>query len=124
MELHAQSDCLITHGGYMRALNEGRLGNILQIRDKDLAEWRCNNGLNCIPPWSLPAPAWSFPKHDSLHDHDQAVYIATGRNADPDRIRYWQDLGYTILIAGEQSMVHGAPLIHQLSGLGLQERFI
>ena len=32
MELHAQADCLITHGGYMRALSEGRLGNILQVK--------------------------------------------------------------------------------------------
>ena len=124
MELHAQSDCLITHGGYMRALNEGRLGNILQIRDKDLAEWRCNNGLKPHPAVVIASSSLDFPMHDSLHDHDQAVYIATGRNADPDRIRYWRDLGYTILIAGEQRMVHGAPLIHQLSGLGYKSVYL
>lgn len=124
MELHAQSDCLITHGGYMRALNEGRLGNILQIRDKDLAEWRCNNGLKPHPAVVIASSSLDFPMHESLHDHDQAVYIATGRNADPDRIRYWRDLGYTILIAGEQRMVHGAPLIHQLSGLGYKSVYL
>jgi len=33
----------------MRALGEGRLGNILQIRDKDLVEWRYNNDLKAQP---------------------------------------------------------------------------
>ncbi|MEO1880473.1 MAG: riboflavin biosynthesis protein RibD, partial [Methylococcales bacterium] len=36
MELHAQADCLITHGGYMRALSEKRLGNILQVKNEEL----------------------------------------------------------------------------------------
>src|SRR5689334_25396752 len=31
LELQAQADCLITHGGYMRAIAEGRLDDILQV---------------------------------------------------------------------------------------------
>src|SRR5262245_39315304 len=31
-ELQAQADCFITHGGYLRALAAGRLGNVLQIK--------------------------------------------------------------------------------------------
>ena len=118
MELQAQADCLITHGGYMRALGEGRLRNILQIRDKDLVEWRRNNELKAQSVVIVASASLSFPMHNSLHEHGQKVYIATGRNADPDRIRYWQDLGYPILITGEDQMVHGAPLIHELRGLG------
>src|SRR5678816_3225459 len=30
-ELHAQADCLITNAGYLRALAQGRLGNVLQV---------------------------------------------------------------------------------------------
>jgi riboflavin biosynthesis pyrimidine reductase len=118
MELQAQADCLITHGGYMRALSEDRLGNILQIRDKDLVEWRRNNDLKAQPAVVIASASLNFPVHKSLHEHAQTVYIATGRNADPDRIRYWQDLNYPILITGEDRMVQGAPLIHELSGLG------
>jgi riboflavin biosynthesis pyrimidine reductase len=124
MELHAQADCLITHGGYMRALGEDRLGNILQIRDKDLIEWRRNNDLKAQPTVIIASASLDFPVHKSLHEHAQTVYIATGSNADPDRIRYWQDLGYPILITGEDQMVHGAPLIHQLRGLGYKSIYL
>src|SRR5918912_955678 len=47
-ELQAQADCLITHGGYLRALSQGRLGNVLQVGasgDVDLIAWRKENGL-------------------------------------------------------------------------------
>ena len=124
MELHAQADCLITHSGYMRALSEGRLGNILQIRDKDLVEWRHSNDLKAQPAVIIASASLNFPMHTSLHEHAQTVYIATGRNADPDRIRYWQNLGYPILITGEDRMVHGAPLIHELRGLGYKSIYL
>jgi len=124
MELHAQADCLISHGGYMRALGEGRLGNILQVRDKDLVEWRRNNNLKAQPAVIIASASLNFPMHRSLQEHAQKVYIATGRNADPDRIRYWQDLGYPILVTGEDRMVQGAPLIHELHGLGYKNIYL
>ena len=124
MELHAQADCLITHGGYMRALSKGRLGNILQIRDKDLVEWRQDNGLKPQPAVIIASGSLNFPMHNSFQKHAQTVYIATGRNADPERIRYWQDLGYPILVTGEDRMVHGAPLIHELRRLGYKSIYL
>ena len=124
MELHAQADCLITHGGYMRALGEGRLGNILQIRDKDLIDWRRNNALKAQPAVIIASASMNFPMHSSLQEHAQTVYIATGRNADPERIRYWQNLGYPILITGEGRMVHGMPLIYELRRLGYKSIYL
>jgi riboflavin biosynthesis pyrimidine reductase len=124
MELHAQADCLITHGGYMRALGDGRLGNILQIRDKELVYWRRNHNLNAQPAVIIASASLNFPMHNSLHEHAQKVYIATGRNADPERLRYWQDLGYPILITGEDRMVHGALLIRELRGLNYKSIYL
>ena len=124
MELHAQADCLITHGGYMRALSEGRLGNILQIRDKDLVEWRRHNGLQPQPAVVIASASLNFPFHDSLHEHQQTVYIATGKDADPYRIRYWQDQGHSILVTGEDQMVHGAALVGELTRLGYKSIYI
>lgn len=118
MELHAQADCLITHGGYLRALNQGRLGNILQIRNKALIEWRLDNGLSAQPAVIIASASLDFPLHERLFGHSQTVYIATGKNAGRNRIRHWRDLGYSVLIAGEDRMVQGAPLVQQLSGLG------
>jgi len=124
MELHAQADCLITHGGYMRALGEGRLGNILQVRDKGLIEWRRNNNLKAQPAVIIASASLNFPLPKSLQEHAQTVYIATGRNADPERIRYWQDLDYPILITGEDRMVHGELLIRELRGLGYKSIYL
>ncbi|NOQ94602.1 MAG: riboflavin biosynthesis protein RibD [Methylophaga sp.] len=117
MELHAQADCLITHGGYMRALSENRLGNVLQVKTEDLIEWRCNHGLKPQPAVIIASASLDFPIHPSLNQHQQPCYIATGKNADIERIRYWQDRGYTILKAGEDKAVQGAALIQQLKSL-------
>jgi hypothetical protein len=87
----------------------------------DLIEWRRDNDLNGHPAVIIASASLNFPMHNSLHEHGQTVYIATGRNADPERIRYWQDLGYSILITGEDRMVHGALLIHELRRTGLQK---
>lgn len=124
MELHAQSDCLITHGGYMRALSQGRLGNILQVRNHEHKEWRLNNGLKPQPDVIIASASLNFPIHASLHKHGQTVYIATGKNADPDRIRYWESFGYPVLLVGKDEMVHGAPLIHELSKLGYKSIYL
>ncbi len=118
MELHAQADCLITHGGYMRALGEKRLGNILQVGDPDFSAWRHANGLPPQPAVVIASASLNFPIHPSLSEHRQDVYIATGKHADAERIRLWQRRGYRILITGEDRLVHGRALIRQLQGLG------
>jgi len=87
MELHAQADCIITHGGYMRALGESRLGNILQVRNKDLVEWRRKNGLKPQPAVIIASASLNFPLHSSLHAYAQTVYIATRKDDAPERIR-------------------------------------
>jgi riboflavin biosynthesis pyrimidine reductase len=124
MELHAQSDCLITHGGYMRALSRGRLGNILQPRNPEHREWRRRNGLSPYPAVVIASASLNFPIHDSLSEYGQTVYIATGKRADPDRIRHWQSLGYTVLVTGEDNMVHGGSLVRQLSELGYHSIYL
>lgn len=128
MELHAQADCLITHGGYLRALGEGNLGNILQVgirpEQHDLAEWRRKNGLKPQPAVIIASASLNFPIHESLLKYGQKIYIATGRRADPERISYWRKQGYTVLLTGEGKWVHGEPLIRQLSGLGYKSIYL
>jgi riboflavin biosynthesis pyrimidine reductase len=117
MELHAQADCLVTHGGYMRALCGKRLGNVLQVNSDDLVEWRCNNGLKPQPAVIIASASLNFPIHPSLLKHNQDCYIATGKNAETERINYWQDQGFRVLEAGDNQMVQGAALIQQLKKL-------
>lgn len=124
MELHAQADCLITHGGYLRALNRGHLGNILQVHQPDLIEWRLNQGLSAQPAVVIASATLDFPLHESLHLSGQAVYIATGTKADQTRVNYWKSRGYSVLIAGDGRMVKGEPLVTQLGALGFQSLYL
>lgn len=119
LELHAQADCLITHGGYMRSLSEKKLGNILQLpkgRDnEDLSNWRELQGLSPQPAVVIASSSLDFPIHPSLKEHEQPVYIATGQQADTDKVKKWQDEGYEVLITGTSDSVEGRPLISTLT---------
>jgi len=117
LELHAQSDCLITHGGYMRSLANKKLGNILQLPNnkecEDLYNWRALQGLNPHPSLVIASASLDFPIHPSLKENNQTVYIATGQLADKNKIKQWQDQGFEVLITGNK-MVEGKPLIDAL----------
>jgi len=119
LELHAQADCLITHGGYMRSLSEKKLGNILQLpkdRDcEDLYNWRTLQGLEPQPAVVIASASLDFPMHPSLKENNQQVYIATGQNADKDKIEMWHNEGYEVLITGESKSVEGKALVDALA---------
>ena len=124
MELQAQADCLITHGGYMRALNEKRLGNILQVTNDRLVKWRRQNGLPAQPAVIIASASLVFPLHNSLIESKQQIYIATGNNAPPERVRYWQEQGFPVLLAGADKMVQGAPLLQELKTFGYKSIYL
>ncbi|MGH8502785.1 MAG: RibD family protein [Gammaproteobacteria bacterium] len=121
-ELHAQADCLITHGGYLRALSRGRLGNILQVgasgEGADLIEWRARNGLPAQPAVVVASASLDFPVPESIAACGQRLYIATGEKADPARVRSLQKRGFEFIFAGEDRMVEGGPLVDALGELG------
>jgi riboflavin biosynthesis pyrimidine reductase len=128
LELQAQADCLITHGGYLRALSEGRLGNILQVGAQagaeDLLAWRKEQGLPAQPAVVIASASLDFPLHPSLQEHGQAVYIATGRGADPQRVSEWRERGCRILFAGDTALVEGRPLVESLRQQGLVSLYL
>jgi len=124
MELHAQADCLITHGGYLRALSQRRLGNILQIKDDALMAWRHEHGLKPQPAVIIASASLDFPMHESLLNTSQQVYIATGKNADPEKVDYWQQQGFTVLFTGAEQLVQGAALVHELGKLGYRSIYL
>lgn len=128
MELHAQADCLITHGGYLRALATKKLGNILQVGNHskctDFINWRKNNKLTAQPAIIIASASLEFPMHESLKNKQQPVYIATGLNADPSRVGRWKKQGYSLLFCGEDKLVQGTSLIHQLSLLGYKSIYL
>ncbi|MGH8559855.1 MAG: RibD family protein [Methylococcales bacterium] len=128
LELHAQADCLITHGGYLRSLMQGKLGNILQTgaseETGDLARWRKAQGLDKQPAIVIASASLDFEIPSSIKEHGQRVYIATGHQADPERIRYWQESGHQVILAGQGRMVQGDSLIEALAGLGYRSIYL
>ena len=128
LELQAQADCLITHGGYMRALAAERLGNILQVgiseQTEDLVEWRRQQGLKPQPAIVVASASLDFKLPQSIADHGQECHIATGENADPARINYWENKGYKVFRAGSQQRVEGASLVKQLSQSGYRRLYL
>ncbi|MGH8128268.1 MAG: riboflavin biosynthesis protein RibD, partial [Gammaproteobacteria bacterium] len=77
LELEAQADCLITHGGYLRSIAAGRLDDILQVGTTnatcDLATWRCAQGLSGQPAVVVASASLNFPMPESVKRHRQKV---------------------------------------------------
>ena len=128
LELHAQADCLITHGGYLRALAEKRLGNILQVGlypdTEDLVFWRQKNGLKPQPAIVIASASLDFPMPGNIHQFDQEIFIVTGNRADPRRVKYWEDKGIRVLRAGSGRWVEGRALVPTLSHLGFKSIYL
>lgn len=128
LELHAQADCLITHGGYMRAIAQRRLDDLLQVGTikghEDLAAWREGQGLAPQPAICIASGSLDFPFPESARRHGQQVFITTGRSADAARVRRLEREGYEVVIAGSGSAVEGRPLIDALAQRGYRSAFL
>ena len=115
LELYAHADCIITHGGYMRALATGRLGNVLQIPSvswtQDIHAWRKERGLAPAPDIIIISSSLDFPWHDSLNESQQQVHIATGANAEEENKQRWERSGHRVHILGAETQVDAAPLM-------------
>ncbi|HEX7967472.1 MAG TPA: dihydrofolate reductase family protein [Stellaceae bacterium] len=124
LELQAQADCVITHGGYLRAIADGRLDDILQVGTPDLAAWREANGLAPQPAIVIASASLDFPMPLSLARHAQRVLIATGEAAPADKLAPLKAQGYDIIAAGKGRWVEGAPLTSALAKLGFRSIFL
>ncbi|XSG85430.1 MAG: RibD family protein [Methylohalobius sp. ZOD2] len=128
LELEAQADCLITHGGYLRALAEGTLGNILQLgahpAGGDLVAWRQSQGLKPQPAIAIASGSLDFVIPESVRIHHQPVYLFTGEGADPVRVEAWRKEGYPVIFAGSGRLVEGRRLISILGQLGYRSIYL
>jgi len=128
LELHAQADCLITHGGYLRALAQQRLDDILQVGTvpdhQDLASWRQAQGLPAQPAICIASASLDFPFPEAVKRHQQQVFVAAGRQTDPARRRRIEREGHEVVIAGEGPYVEGGPLVAALAEKGFRSAFL
>jgi riboflavin biosynthesis pyrimidine reductase len=128
LELQAQADCLITHGGYLRVLAREQLGNVLQVGVQagaaDLPDWRKRQGLKPQPDIVIASASLDFSLPEVLHEQGQSIIIATGEKADPARIRFWESEGCRVIIAGNDRLVEGDMLTQELETLGYRSIYL
>ncbi|MDQ2106584.1 RibD family protein [Azospirillum isscasi] len=128
LELQAQADCLVTHGGYLRDLAAGRLDDVLQIGThgvgRDLLRWREEKGLPAQPAVVIASASLDFPMPESVVRQARRVLIATGRQAPQDRVEALRAQGYPVIVAGDGASVEGAPLVRELGGLGFRSVYL
>ena len=121
-ELQAQADCMVTHGGYLRALAKGKFQDILQVgvakQALDIGAWRSAHGLSRQPSIAIVSRTLDFPVPPSLAQHEQRVHIVTADGAPADRVAFWRDQGCEVILAGSGASVEGAPMIRTLAERG------
>jgi riboflavin biosynthesis pyrimidine reductase len=121
-ELQAQADCMVTHGGYLRALAARKFEDILQVgvaeQARDLGRWRAAHGLARQPAIAIVSRTLDFPIPSSLERHEQPVHIVTADGAPAERVAFWRDHGYEVVFAGPGASVEGAPMIRRLGARG------
>ena len=127
-ELQAQADCMVTHGGYLRALAARKFQDILQVglaKDAaDIGRWRTAHGLTRQPAIAIVSRTLDFPVPPSLQQHEQPVHIITSEGAPADRVALWRDHGCEVVFAGSRASVEGAPLIRTLGARGYARLYL
>ncbi|HEY4037906.1 MAG TPA: dihydrofolate reductase family protein [Burkholderiaceae bacterium] len=128
LELHAQADCLVTNSGYLRAIAEKRLDDILQVGTvpghQDLAGWRQAHGLPPQPAICVASASLNFPIPDSVRKHQQQIFIATARHTDAARLSQLERQSSGVITAGDGSLVQGRPLVEALAQKGFRSVFL
>lgn len=128
LELYARADCIITHGGYMRSLDEGRLGNVLQLPESSAAQylhdWRQDQGMSKNPDVVIISGSLEFPWHSSLDDSEQKVHVVTGGQASDDSKQHWLNAGHEIQELGSNYHVDAKRLLEYLASQGYRSVYL
>ena len=127
-ELQAQADCMVTHGGYLRALAKGKFQDILQVgvtkQALDIGSWRSDHALTRQPAIAIVSRTLDFPVPPSLEHHEQPVHIITSDGAPADRVAFWRERQCEVVFAGAGASVEGAPMIRTLAARGYTRLYL
>ena len=127
-ELQAHADCLVTHGGYLRALASGRLGNVLQVAlgagGEDIARWRASREMTAQPAVAVLSASLDLPIPESLAVHDQPVHILTTAAAPPSHRAALLEAGFDVVVIGPGPWVRSRDVIEALAGRGYRRLYL
>lgn len=121
-ELAAQADILVTSARYLRDLAGGEAQDILPVSDDpayaDLHAWRREQGMAPQPAVVILSASLDLPIETLCESLNRPVYVATGAQADRERVDRIRACGATVLFAGEQREVEGRRLVEALAAEG------
>ena len=127
-ELQAHADCLVTHGGYLRALASRRLGNVLQVGlgadGEDIARWRAARKMAAQPAVAIVSASLDLPIPDSLATHGQPVHILTTAAARRDRRAALEEAGLEVVVTGPGPWVSGREAVGALAERGYRKLYL
>ena len=128
LELYAHADCIVTHGGYMRSLAAGRLGNVLQLPKlawtEYIHDWRQRQGLTPTPDVIIVSASLDFPWHESLNKHKQNVFVVTGSESSEENKQLWSRQGKQVHIAGQGEQVDAPALMNFIAQKSYQSVYL
>ena len=127
-ELQAHADCIVTHGGYLRALASGTLGNVLQVGlgpdGGDIARWRAAQGMTEQPAVAILSASLDLPIPESLAAHGQPVHVLTTAAARRDRRTALGDAGFDIVVTGPGPWVRSRDVVEALAERGYRSLYL
>ena len=130
-ELQAHADCLVTHGGYLRALASGRLGNVLQAGlaagGEDIARWRETHAAAAQPAVAIVSASLDLPVPDSLRAHRQPVHVLTTAGAGAARAgrrKKLERVGCDVVVTGPGPWVCARDAVEALAARGYRRLYL
>ena len=127
-ELIAQADCLVTSAGYLRDLERGSLGNLLQLPQapefQDLHDYRSRHHDSPHPSVLAVSRSLDFKVPESLAEHRQTLRVLAPANAPEQRVRELREQGADVFLADEADWVGGDAVVAHLKELGARTAYL
>ena len=127
-ELQAHADCLVSHGGYLRALASGHLGNALQVGvgegSGDIVRWRATQSMPEQPAVAVLSASLDLTIPESLAAHDQPVHVLTTAASRPEHRAALREAGFDVQVTGPGPWVHARDAVEALAARGYRRLYL
>ena len=127
-ELMAQADCLITSGSYLRDLQRGSLGNLLQLPPEaayqDLRAYRARHHATPHPSILVVSRSLDFAIPPSIAEHQQTLHVLAPACAPMQRVRELQKQDVHVVVTRDSEWVGSAAIAHQLKALEARTAYL
>ena len=127
-ELMAQADCLITSAGYLRDLERGSLGNLLQLPKtpefQDLSDYRARHHDTSFPTVLVISRSLDFQVPASIEEHQQTLRVLAPGNAPERRVAELRDQEVDVVLSEDMDWVGSEAVIANLKELGARTAYL